>query len=156
VFFEFTLVLPLLLSLVLGIYTGGLAYTTKIAVVEAVREGARFGASLAVPLPTLADPNPQQTWRDQVKARVVAASGGSLALSDVCAAWVLPVIPATTTTTAPNSHCGVPDPGGVTSEPLIHLVKVSASKPARMEFFLFSKNTVLTGTAVARFERDAG
>jgi len=41
VFLEFAVVLPLLLSLVLGIFTGGMAYTSKVGVVEAVREGAR-------------------------------------------------------------------------------------------------------------------
>ena len=158
VFFEFTLVLPLLLSLVLAIYTGGLAYTTKIALTEAVREGARFGASL--PIPANAGDAASMaaavvTWKGLVSERVVAASGGSLVTTDICVAYLTPVNPSTsTTTTIPNTNCGISDPTSSLSEPSIHLVRVSAKKPARMEFFLFSKTTTLTASAIARYERD--
>jgi hypothetical protein len=153
VFFEFTLVLPLFLSLVLGIYTGGMAYTNKIALVEAVREGSRYGASLA----TGNAVNAVATWQASVRDRVVASSGGALTANDVCVAFVLPTpISSTTTTTIANWDCGVSDPAGAINEPLVHLVKVSATRPAKMEFFLFSKSTVLRASAVARFERDTG
>lgn len=153
VFFEFTLVLPLLLSLVLGVYTGGMAYTNKIALVDAVREGARYGASL----PTGNAVNAVSTWQASVRDRVVASSGGALTAADVCVAFVLPtVVSVSTTTTIANWDCGVGDPSGAINEPLVHLVKVSASRPAKMEFFLFSKSTVLRASAVARFERDTG
>src|SRR5215213_9910218 len=79
VFFEFTLVLPLFLSLILGVYTGGMAYTNKIALVDAVREGARYGASL----PTGNAPNALTTWQASVRDRVVASSGGALVAGDV-------------------------------------------------------------------------
>lgn len=153
VFFEFTLVLPLFLALILGIYTGGLAYTNKIALVDAVREGARYGASL----PTGNAPGAVATWQATVRDRVVAASGGALTAADVCVAFVLPTaISSTTTTAIANWHCGVGDPSGAINEPLVHLVKVSATKPATLEFFLYSKSTVLRASAVARFERDTG
>ena len=42
---EFALVLPLLVMLLLGIATTGLSYTHAIGVTNAVREGARFGAT---------------------------------------------------------------------------------------------------------------
>jgi Flp pilus assembly protein TadG len=42
---ELALVLPLLVSLVLGMVTGGLSYSNAIGVQDAVREGARFGAT---------------------------------------------------------------------------------------------------------------
>lgn len=151
VFFEFTLVLPLFLSLVLGIYTGGAAYTDKIGLVEAVREGARFGASL----PMGTDANALTTWQDSVKNRVVSASGGDVKFEDVCVKWVLPAL-VTTTTATPSTTCGLSDPAGALNEPTVHLVKVSATKPAKLEFFLFSKSTTLTGRLVARFERDTG
>ena len=143
VFVEFALVLPLLMSLVLGIYTGGQAYTNKIGVVEAVREGARYGASL----PMGTDVNALTTWKALVRSRVVDASGGDIASADVCVEFVLP-----TGATA----CGLTDPAGASNEPTVHLVKVSATKPAKMEFFFFSKSTTLTGRLVARFERDTG
>ena len=42
---EFALVLPILVIVVLGIVTGGLSYSNAIGVQNAVREGARFGAT---------------------------------------------------------------------------------------------------------------
>ena len=140
---EFAMVLPLLLSLVLGILTGGLAYTNKIGLVEAVREGARFGASL--PLGT--DVNALTTWEGRVRSRVVTASGGDLTPADVCVKWVLPT---------GASDCGLADPPGATNEPSVHLVKVSATRPAKMEFFFFTQSTVMASRLVARFERDTG
>ena len=143
VFLEFALVLPLLMSLVLGIDTGGQAYTNTIGVVEAVREGARYGASLEMG----DDVNALTTWTALVRNRVVNASGGDVALADVCVEWVLPT---------GGTACGVADPAGASNEATVHLVKVSATKPATMEFFFFTKNTTLRGELVARYERDTG
>ena len=42
---EFALVLPLLAMLLLGTVTAGLAYSESIGLTNAVREGARFGAT---------------------------------------------------------------------------------------------------------------
>jgi Flp pilus assembly protein TadG len=143
VFLEFALVLPLLMSLILGIYTGGQAYTNKIGVVEAVREGARYGASL----PMGTDVNALATWKGLVRSRVVDASGGDILPADVCVEWVAP---------GAGTLCGLADPTGASNEPSVHLVKVSATRPAKMEFFFFSRNTTLRGQLVARFERDTG
>ncbi len=143
IFLEFALILPLLLALILGLFTGGQAYTDKIAVMEAVREGARYGASL----PMGAGAGALSAWEAGVRNRVVDASGGGIAPANVCVAWVLPT---------GASHCGLADPTGASNEPTVHLVKVSATKPASMQFFFFSKTTTLTGRLVARFERDTG
>ena len=143
VFFEFALVLPLLLALILGIFTGGMAYTSKISVVEAVREGARYGASL--PLGT--GGTAVLAWETSVRDRVVAASAGEIVPGDVCVKFVLPT---------GGSDCGLGDPPGATNEPAVHLVKVSATRPATMEFFLYRRDVVLRGSLVARFERDTG
>ena len=139
VFLEFAIVLPLLMSLVLGIYTGGLAYTDKISLVEAVREGARYGATL--PMGT----TPVSTWETGVRDRVVSASGGDVAFANVCVKFVLPT---------GGSECGIGDPPGAINEPSVHLVKVSATKQAKIEFFFFTSEPLLRGKIVARFERD--
>ena len=110
---------------------------------EAVREGARYGASL----PMGSGAGALSAWEASVRNRVVSASNGDVALADVCVAWVLP---------SGSSHCGLADPTGATNEPTVHLVKVSATKSAKMEFFFFSKSASLTGRLVARFERDTG
>jgi len=143
VFLEFALVLPLLMSLVLGIYTGGLTYSHKISLVEAIREGARYGASL----PVGSGVGAVTTWEAGVRNRVVSASGGDVAYGDVCAKFVLPT---------GGSDCGLGDPPGATNEPTVHLVKVSATKPTKVEFFFFTRNIVLRGKLVARYERDTG
>ncbi len=140
---EMALVLPVLLSLVLAIFTGGLAYTDKISLVEAVREGARYGVSL--PLGTGA--GAVTTWEGSVRSRVVAASDGALAPGDVCVKFALPT---------GGSDCGLGDPPGASNDPTIHLVKISATKPASLDFFFFKMNKVMTAKLVARFERDTG
>jgi len=143
VLFEFGLVLPLLLSVVLGIFTGGLAYTNKISVVEAVREGARYGASL----PMGTGPSALTTWETGVRQRVVNALGDNGTSTTVCVKLVLPT---------GGTDCGLSDPPGASTEPTVHLVKVSASRPARLEFLFFKTDTLLQGKLVARFERDTG
>jgi len=137
------MVLPLLLSIVLGIFTGGMAYTNKIAVVEAVREGARYGASL----PMGTGPGALTTWETGVRQRVVNALGDDGASTAVCVKLVLPT---------GGSDCGLGDPPGAANEPTVHLVKVSATRPASLEFLFFKTDTILQGKLVARFERDTG
>jgi Flp pilus assembly protein TadG len=143
IFVEFAIVLPVLLALVLGLFTGGQAYSNKIAVMESVREGARFGASL----PMGSGAGALASWETSVRNRVVDAADGDVPLANVCVAWVLP---------GAGTHCGLADPAGASNEPTVHLVKVSATKPATFEFFFFSTSTTLSGKLVARFERDTG
>jgi hypothetical protein len=80
---EFALVLPLLLLMLLGIITGGLAYNQRLQVTHAVREGARYGATV----PALQDWN-SGTWASNVQALVVERSAGDLDGSQVCVALV--------------------------------------------------------------------
>lgn len=140
---EFVFVLPLLFALLLGITTSGLAYATKISVVEAVREGARFGAShgLSTAPTAVAD------FEASVKSRVVAAAGGSLTSADVCVKLALPT---------GGSDCGVNDPASASAEPNVHLVKVAATKQAKIQFFFFTTTATLNQSLAARYERDLG
>jgi Flp pilus assembly protein TadG len=138
---EFALVLPLLLSLLFGIFTGGAAYFRHISVVDAVREGARYGATLAVAT------NGETEWKNRVKARVASYGDGQFTAGAVCAELVLPT---------GATHCGVPDPPGAPSEPTVRLVKVSVSRPVTIEFVWFSLTPTLTAKMAARYERDTG
>lgn len=140
---EFALVMPLVMSLALGIFTGGATYTQKIALVDSVREAARYGASLAVPSGAAG----VSDWETSVKNRVVDASGGGLTAADVCAQLVLPT---------GGTACGVADPVGASSESTVHVVKVSVAKPGTIEFFFFSLSPTLTAELAARYERDTG
>jgi Flp pilus assembly protein TadG len=59
---EFALIVPLLVMLLLGTVTGGLAYSKAIGLTNAVREGARFGATT----------QQSGTWADDVVTRTRA------------------------------------------------------------------------------------
>ena len=136
--------LPLAFSLLLGVFTGGHAYFQKISLVDAAREGARYGASLKLTSTGVND------WRQAVKNRVAALSGGQVTASQVCAELVKP--------TGSNTACGVIDPQGAASDPTsltpASIVKVSVSKAARIEFVFFSTSPTLTSKVAARYERD--
>lgn len=140
---EFAVVLPLLVALLLGILTGGVAYTRKITIVDAVREGGRYGASLAVP----SGAGGMATWEANVRERVAQISGGELSPADVCVKLV---------SATGGNDCGVKDPPGATAESVIRLVKVSAASPASLQFGFVEFDRVLTAKVVARYERDAG
>ena len=45
---ELAIVLPLVIALILGLFTGGMAYNRKITIVNAAREASRYGATLPV------------------------------------------------------------------------------------------------------------
>lgn len=45
---EFALILPLFVMLILGMFTGGLAYLSKISITGAAREGSRYGATAPI------------------------------------------------------------------------------------------------------------
>jgi Flp pilus assembly protein TadG len=59
---EFALVVPILVMLLFGITTAGLSYSHAIGVTNAVREGARFGATAAT----------NASWASDVVSRVRA------------------------------------------------------------------------------------
>lgn len=138
--------LPLLMALLLGIFTGGNAYFQKISLVDAVREGARYGASLKHDAPSGA----LATWKQNVTERVVQLSGGQLTATDVCVELVTP--------TGSNTACGVSDPPGSQADPTAlapaSLVKVSATKVTTIEAIFFTSTPTLSAKVAARYERD--
>jgi Flp pilus assembly protein TadG len=140
---EFVLVLPVLFALLLGITTGGTAYATKIGMVEAVREGARFGATLQLGSGGAA----VASFKQDVIDRVVGAAAGELVAADVCVDLVLPT---------GGTACGMADPAGASAQPGVHLVKVSASKPATVQFFFAKTTKTINVKLAARYERDTG
>ena len=146
---EFALLLPLVMALLLGLFTGGFAYFQKISLVDAAREGARYGASLKHD----GTSSGIEALELQVEARVVELSGGQLSADDVCVQLVTP-----TGSSDPVSNCGVTDPPGAASDPTAlapaSLVKVSATKVANIEAIFFTASPTLSAKVVARYERD--
>lgn len=77
---EFALVLPVLVMLMFGIITSGLAYADHLSITNAVREGGRFGAAIDYS-------SDSKAWADSVQSRVqqVYLNGaGTLSSSQVC------------------------------------------------------------------------
>lgn len=75
---EMALVLPILVALMLGVITGGIAYSRTVSLNDAVRGGARVGA-------TTVDGT---SWAGTVRQRTVDYSADGLALGQVCAQLV--------------------------------------------------------------------
>jgi len=141
---EMAMVLPLAMAMLLGIFTGGNAYFQKISMVDAARDGARYGASLKVPVGGIT------AWRQAVQDRVVQLAGGQLVAADVCADLVVP--------TGVNVACGVSDPAGASTDPSVltpaSVVKVSVVKATKVEFIFYTSNPTLSARVAARYERD--
>ena len=149
---EFALVLPVFLMVVLGMLTGGLAYSRKLSIAQGVREGARFGATLPI-----TSSLPVDSWLTRVADLAEASSDGELSATRpgqfVCVAYV----PASGTArrreetggaaTFTNGTCIADD--GRTGEARVQVV---ASRVSTLEALVFSRTLTLESHAVARFE----
>lgn len=86
---EFALILPLLLMLLVGIVSAGVAYNHQLGLTHAAREAGRYGATL--PVTNFGSLN---QWLDEVAARAVDEATGSLGAGVdghfVCVAYVFP------------------------------------------------------------------
>ena len=147
---EFALILPIVVSLLMGLVTGGLAYNKKIAVTDAVRGAARYGA-------TLGD---SSTFATSVRDRLVQLSASELTGSDVCVELVRAGSPNTVTRSwyaaTGNSSCPATF-GAAPTTPTVTtgycVVKVWAMKTAKLQAVLVNSDLHLKGGSVASFER---
>ena len=150
---EFALVLPVFLMLLLGMMTGGLAYSRKLSVAQAAREGARFGATLPVTAS-----NPVSAWLPRVGALTISSSDGELE-SDKPGRYVcIAHVPASGTAqrwevsgaASPVLSAGtcIANDGraGETR------VQVVGRRTSRLEALVFSRDLTVSSQAVARFE----
>ena len=85
---EFALVVPLLLMIVFGAFSGALVYSNKQDVVYAAREGARYGAITQQAQCTPVANCGGKTWAQLVQAVVVQRSGGEITTAEVCVSFV--------------------------------------------------------------------
>ena len=72
---EFALLLPVFMMLVLGMFSGGLAYNQNLSINHAAREGSRFGATLSKASPGGLS---ALDWTAAVRNKVVEAATGEL------------------------------------------------------------------------------
>lgn len=156
---EFAFILPVLLSLLFGIITGGIAFSRNIAVDNAAREAARYGATL--PVDSMSD------WLNTVADVAIGSATGDLDDGDpgrsVCVAYVHPdggdpadqttrlVVDAVgARTVSVGSECFAD--GRSNSE---RRVQVQLQRESDLIVVLWDRTLTLRGESTARFERGA-
>jgi Flp pilus assembly protein TadG len=151
---EFALILPLFMMLVMGTFSGGLAYNQKLDLVHAAREGARYGATL--PEDQLTFTSPATNWATAVQQLVQDRAGGPLHLqgSEICVALVEggaqpAAVSANHVVNARfGTRCLENDPGGDTGK----RIQVAVTRPAEINALFFRSTITLTSQATASFE----
>ena len=163
---EFAIVVPLLLALLNGIVTVGIAFNRRLAVTNGVREGSRYGATLSVAAAGASSSCSTTTimdcWLTQVANIVQQASEGQLGASttgrEICVAYVYPNGTQATDSTRRLVRTGSGDvissgtcftDGRPASE---RRVQVRGARPAELQWVFASTHITLTGEAVTRFE----
>ena len=150
---EFALVLPILCMLLFGIISFGFAMSDKIALVNAVREGARFGAS------TVNDAN----WGASVLARTegtYANAESPLQDSQVCALLWKQVSGVQSIVASSTAGCetGGTSAGSVPSAPAdvpddSCFLMVWAAKPKDLNWLVTATTVTLSAQSVAVYDR---
>lgn len=83
---EFAILTPLIFMILFGMLSTGLAWNSKQTLTYAAREGARYGATLAL------DPQNMQTWLSNVASHTANAAQPELSTSTnemtICVAYV--------------------------------------------------------------------
>ena len=158
---ELAMVLPLIVMLILGMVSAGIAFNNQLALTHAAREGGRFAATL--PVTNFVNMN---AWLDAVAIGVVNDSTGSLGPGVpghlVCVAFVHPDGIAASDLTSNRI-----DNGGVISynadtcfadgrPDSERRVQVAVAREADFNALVFSSTLTLDGEAVSRFEAFVG
>ncbi len=145
---EFALILPIVMSLVLGLVTGGALYNKKLAMSSASREGSRFGATLDGPTLT--------GWALDVQKRTQELVASDLELRNVCVSLVKVgtgdiyiLRGADCATDALMAAPGNPSTAATGD----CLVKVWIRKPnQKLQAMFFTTTVALTTSSVSRYE----
>lgn len=152
---EMALVLPLLLMLLLGIVSAGLAYNHQLALTHAAREAGRFGATLPV--------DGMATWLQSVEQRAFTDATGSLDAGTpgryTCVAYVHPNGSGADDSTARIEN-GVVTTGATCfndNRPADERrVQVVVRRSADLNALVFQTTLTLDAQAVNRFEAALG
>ncbi|CAN5580547.1 hypothetical protein BH18ACT8_BH18ACT8_00610 [soil metagenome] len=144
---EFALILPILIALMLGITTAGFSYSKALATTDAVREGARFGAT------TLTSPPPagSTSWAAAVQTKTAELSYGGATASQVCVQLVR-----AGGAVVQSSTCSIGSAAPATPTSLVTpdcAVKVWAEVPVTINIGIQSWDVDVVRGAVARYER---
>ena len=149
---ELALVIPLFLTLVLGLVSTGIVYNHKLDLVHAAREGARYGATVPVQQCTPSTKCSGKTWAQLVQTVVVQRSDGDVSASQVCVALVTGAtgapIDSTFTTKSDGTSCY--DDGNTDTAARVQ-VRIRRSGDSINAAF-FKIPVTLTSNANAKFE----
>lgn len=148
---EFALVLPIFMSLVLAMFTGGLAYTVRQAITQGAREAARAAATTPVT-------GTVNAWLDDIAAVAARSADGELAADEtgqyVCVALIRDGVISRREETAGavsySTGTACFDDGVTVAS--ARRVQVLAERTREMEALVFSRTLDLEGRAVARYE----
>jgi hypothetical protein len=140
---EFALLAPLLFMILMGTVTGGFALSEKNNITNAVREGARVGATL----PKGASWN---AWATSVDGRVLELAAGDLTTSQVCVQ--ITARPSGTVLGSNGGTCGA-TPATPASATSGCVIKVWARGSADLNALFIQRTLALDAQAVGRYER---
>jgi Flp pilus assembly protein TadG len=142
---EFAIIAPLVFMLLLGLFSGGILLNQRNSMTNAVREGARMGATLPA----------SGTWGNTVEGRVLDLAAGDLKASQVC----VQLLQAPSTTPVQNdSTCSgalaadQPSLAGVPAGDCVAVVW--SSKTGKLEAVVFSRNITMETHSISKYEQD--
>jgi Flp pilus assembly protein TadG len=151
---EFALVLPVFMVLVLGSFTGAIAYNDKASVTQGAREGARYGATLAIHQCDDVANCGGLDWAQLVQSTAVNHSAGSATTSSVCVALVSgsgatqAAIDSNHTTAGGTSPCWIDSSIDTSLR-----VQVSISRVDTINFLVDSMAVTLLSQATSKYEQ---
>jgi Flp pilus assembly protein TadG len=151
---EFALVLPLILMIVLGLVSAGVAYNLKITLTHAAREAARYAAIL----PTEGDTS---AWLSDVETHMLADATGALNSGQPGAAYCIAFVDGSSsgTETKHIDQTGAVSAGwcfddGRGSDEW--RVQVEVQRSTTLNALVFSKSITLASQAASRYEVQVG
>ena len=144
---------PLIMMLVLGLVSAGIAYNEKITLTHAARESARFAATF--PIGNTAS---LEDWLAAVEARAIADAAGSLDPGTpglhICIAYVFPDGSGANDSTKSRLN-GAPGVGDCFTDgrPITERrIQIEIGRDVELEALFFSTTIGLESQAVSRFE----
>lgn len=153
---EFVFVLPVLMMILLGMFTGGLAWNRRLAVTNGVREGSRFGATLSVATSTCTSgtAGTVDCWLSQVADVTQTSSenelGSTVTSRSICVAYVSTAT--TRSLTRSSSGDSYSNTTCFTDGRTDARVQVRGSRSTTVEFIVFTVTPTITSQSVTRFE----
>jgi Flp pilus assembly protein TadG len=157
---ELVLIIPVFLMLIFGGITAGLAYEHKAEVVHAVRDGARYGATVPLGQCDITTNCGSRNWAQLVQYVTAQRSDGTLSTAQICVSLVSGssgavysrtggVYTTGTNTTFPTAGCF--NDGNVDSGTRVHVSAVRNGD--RINLVLGSIPVSLSSHGVARYEQ---